>query len=99
MAKTPISAQGVLPVTTSAAVRYIQFVGFDENDPTMQIWELDIHFSGPSPNIAPQVTFSGTATAAQKRTAVRNIVNEQLAATEPGVTLNNAAIQVSGEPS
>lgn len=48
--------------------------------------------------LTDRVTFGRNALAATKQTAVRLRVNEVLDGREPGRTLNNANIQISGLP-
>lgn len=59
--------------------------------------DLDIVFNGDlSGNVTTGVTYAAGASKAQVQTAVRNKVNEVLAQSEPGNTLNNARIILGG---
>jgi hypothetical protein len=84
--------------TTSAQVAYKGALGFADENHDIQIWQIEMGFNGPAPSGTLEVRFAGNATAATKRVAVRNLVNEHLAFYEPGVVLTDASIQISGQP-
>ena len=85
--------------TTNAGVRYISQSDFDDLAPGTQIWLVEVKVDGPAPNISTEIRFAGNATAAQKRSAARKLVNEHLAYYEPATTpLTDAVIQISGQP-
>ena len=85
--------------TTTASVRYIDHLDFEDASPGIQIWLIDIKVDGPAPNISTEIRFAGSATNAQKKALVRGIVNSHLAAYEPDtLPLADIAIQISGQP-
>lgn len=85
--------------TTTAAVRYVSSQDFEDEAPGTQVWVIEIKFDGPSPSISTEVRFAGTATNAQKKAAVRDIINVHLGVYEPATQpLTDAAIQISGQP-
>lgn len=84
--------------TTTAGVRYVDQLSFDDEAPGVQIWMLAVKVDGPSPDIITEIRFPGAATNLEKQALERQIVNAHLAAYEPGVSLTNAKIQVSGRP-
>ncbi len=87
-----------LPSTT-AGVRYVQQSDFEDGAPGIQIWLVEMKFDGPTPNGTTEVRFSGTASSAAKRQAVRDVVNNQMKYYEPLTPLlTDAAIQISGQP-
>ena len=88
------------PSTTTAGIRYLRQLDFEDEFPGVQIWEIEMKFDGPTPGGVTEIRFPGAATAAQKRTAARTIVNREIKAAEPAtVALTDAAIQISGQPS
>ncbi len=84
--------------TTAAAIKYESFEGFDPADHDYMLWLISMNFNGPSPGGLLAVRFLRNATPTDKQTAVRLLVNDHLAVYEPGVVLNNANIQISGQP-
>lgn len=84
--------------TTAAAARYLGFHGFDPDDHDYMLWDVEASFNGPSNNILIQVRFHMAASAATKQTAVRTAINDYLSVSEPGVSLTNSVIQISGQP-
>lgn len=84
--------------TTGAAAEYLGFQGFDEADHDYMIWIVGIKFNGPAPDIQVGIRFFRNAAGSVKQAAVRDAINEHLAFYEPGVTLTNANIQISGQP-
>mgnify|MGYP003452234098 FL=1 len=87
------------PSTTTAGVRYLQQLDFEDEFPGVQIWLIEMKFDGPAPGGITEVRFAGNATAAVKRTAVRTIVNREIKGYEPAtVALTDAAVQISGQP-
>lgn len=85
--------------TTTAGVRYMQQLDFEDEAPGVQIWLIEMKFDGITVGGSTEVRFQGSATAAQKRAAVRVVVNNQIKGYEPLHTgLTDAAIQISGQP-
>lgn len=88
-----------LPQTTTASVQYFRQLPFEDSSPGVQIWEVSVMFDGPALGGVTEIRFAGNATAAQKRTAVRNLVNQLMRGDEPTAPLlTDAAIQISGQP-
>ena len=103
MAKAPKDLIGAaaLPVTTACYVdmRAARFEDPTGNfDPDLLAIDCKMSFNGPTPEAIPVVYFARNATASARQTAVRDLVNLQISYTEPGVTLNNANINIAGMP-
>jgi hypothetical protein len=84
--------------STAAAARYVQFTGYDPDDHEYMIWGVEVYFNGTAPAILAEVRHHISASASTKQNALRTAINNHLIATEPGVVLSNAVIQVSGQP-
>lgn len=69
-----------------------------EPDANSIAMSMDMKFNGDVSELSDRVTFARNATNAEKQAAVRSRVNALLSDREPGVTLNNANIQISGLP-
>ncbi len=85
--------------STNVGVRYIEQSAFEDANPGIQIWVVELKFDGPAPDTRPEVRFAGNASASQKRAAVRDVVNAHLAQYEPETApLTDSSIQISGQP-
>lgn len=71
---------------------------FFQENPDKILMDVNATFNGISSEMGYAVTFSRTATMAQKQTAVRAVVNQLVQVNEPTVTLSSADIQIIGLP-
>jgi hypothetical protein len=84
--------------TTGAWVK-VDDGGFDEATPDILNIQFTFKFNGPSPNGVGAASFPrNTTNMGVKQSAVRDSINGILQATEPGVSLTNANIQICGMP-
>lgn len=67
-------------------------------DPDQLSLSIVITFNGISPGVGERVVFPRNATQSEKQAAVRTMVNALLQTNEPGLSLNNANIQIIGLP-
>jgi hypothetical protein len=59
---------------------------------------MDVKFNGITGELGDNVTFARNATTAVKNAAIRAKINQLVGSVEPGVSLNNANIQIVGWP-
>lgn len=68
------------------------------DNPEFISMDMFVKFNGLIGELGDTVTFARNATQTVKNTAIRAKVNTILVAFEPGITLNNANIQIVGLP-
>lgn len=96
----PVAA--LINLTSTACVATLFNPKFEDVNyvPTQDTIAMDmaLRFNGIADELVDRVTFARNATQTVKNAAVRARVNEILQSYEPGVTLNNANIQIVGLP-
>ena len=95
------TARAIITPTTAAIVtlvepRFENAAGVE--DPDFITMYMQMKLNGVTAELGDSVTFARNATQLQKNTAIRAKVNALIASYEPGVTLNNANIQIVGLP-
>lgn len=92
MSHTPTTAA----IVTLSEPRFEDAAGMEAVDQITM--SAAMKFNGTTGELGDSVTFARNATQAVKQAAVRARVNALIGAFEPGVTLNNANIQITGLP-
>lgn len=101
MARRPVGALSFEIPSTAALVECTNWNFADVNsEPNTETISCDIliRYNGIAPQMGDRIAVARNATLAQKQAAVRLRVNQLLDPYEPGNTLNNANIQITGLP-